>query len=159
MKSTCFAFTIIASAALACNQSQQQPATSRPASLNGSYRLLNSWQIKNGDTLNTTPPAGLETIKLFNDNHFAFFSHDLNKGKDSAATFGAGSGTYQLSGNEYKEHLQFCSYREWENRDFSFQLEIKQDTLIQKGIEKIDSLQVNHEIIEVYVKMPAAKTE
>lgn len=158
MKTTFLAASIAVCTALACNQ-PQQPAASKPPSLSGTYRLLNSWQIKNGDTLNTTPPANMETIKLFNDHHFAFFSHDLSKGKDSAASFGAGSGTYLLSGNEYKEHLQFCSYREWENRDFTFNLEIKQDTLIQKGIEKIDSLQVNHEIIEIYVKVPAAKTE
>ena len=66
--------------------------------------------------------------------------------------FDAGSGTYTLDGEAYSEHLAYCNYREWENRDFHFNLRVHNDTLIQTGIEKIDSLNINQEILEIYVK-------
>ncbi|MEE1946966.1 hypothetical protein VRU48_17715 [Pedobacter sp. KR3-3] len=94
-----------------------------------------------------------ETLKMFNGSHFSFFTHDLEKGKVKTPAFSAGAGTYSLSGNAYSEHLIYCSYRDWENTKFKFTLTLKNNTLIQKGIEKIDSLNVNHEIIEVYVKV------
>lgn len=91
-------------------------------------------------------------IKLFNDTHFAFLRHDLAKGKDSAtAIFTSGGGTYTLTGNDYTEQLEYCSYRPWEHSTFHFTLHRNGDTLIQKGIEKIDSLNVNHEIVETYL--------
>ncbi|TWV99211.1 hypothetical protein [Chitinophaga pinensis] len=48
-------------------------------------------------------------------------------------------GTYTLVGDKYSEHLEYCSYRGWENQDFSFKMEIRNDTIIQSGEEKIDS--------------------
>jgi hypothetical protein len=111
--------------------------------------------IKGKDTTITFPVEGQEMIKVLNDSHFAFFKHDLKHGTDSAtAVYDSGAGTYTLSGEIYTEHLDYCNYREWENKSFTFNLQVKQDTLIQKGIEKIDSLQVNQEIIEMYVRVP-----
>lgn len=121
--------------------------------LNGTWKLISSESITNGQSKKTYPVKDQEMIKMFNDTHFSFFKHDIHKGKTSEAVFDAGSGTYSLKGNVYKEHLAYCNYRDWENHDFIFDLTIKQDTIIQRGIEKIDSLNVNREIVEVYVRM------
>ena len=121
--------------------------------LNGTWKLVYSKMIKNGDTLNTYPVQGQEMIKMFNGSHFAFFKHDLLKGSDSSAIYESGAGTYELSGNKYAEHLQYCNYRDWEDRHFSFTLALSGDTLVQRGIEKIDSLNVDHEIVEAYIRV------
>ena len=121
--------------------------------LTGTWRLAFSKVIKDKDTLNTYPVEGQEMIKLFNGSHFAFFKHDVTKGTGPAATYESGAGTYVLSGNNYAEHLEYCNARGWEDKHFSFTLELHHDTLIQRGIEKIDSLKVNHEIVEAYIKV------
>jgi hypothetical protein len=65
-------------------------------------------------------------IKIINDTHFAFFQHDLKKGKDSSAVFVAGGGRYSLIGDRYTEHLEYCSDRNWEDNDFKFTISIAQ---------------------------------
>jgi hypothetical protein len=131
------------------------PATTTEKSpLSGTWKLVSAKSIQNTDTTVTAPVPGQETIKIFNDSYFAFFNHDLNHGADTvSAAFGAGSGTYTLVGDKYSEHLEYCSYRGWENQDFSFKMEIRNDTIIQSGEEKIDSLNVDHIIIETYVRV------
>jgi len=79
--------------------------------------------------------------------------HDLSKGKGQNAIYTAGGGTYSFKGNKYTEHLEYLNARDWEGRSFDFTVQFKHDTLVQKGIEKIDSLNVNHEIIETYVRL------
>jgi hypothetical protein len=91
-------------------------------------------------------------IKIYNETHFAFTQHDLNKGKIDTPSFSSGAGTYTLKGNDYTEHLQYCTARAWEGHDFSFKLTIHNDTLVQKGIERLDSLKINREIVETYVR-------
>lgn len=87
------------------------------------------------------------------DTHFAFLQHDLKKGEDSSAVFVAGGGRYSLTGTTYTEHLEYCSARNWEGNDFSFNISIKGDTLIQRGVEKIENLGVNRVNIEKYVRV------
>lgn len=138
---------------LCCNapKAPEQPVAEKP--LTGTWRLVSAKVITKGDTVSTFPVAGQEMIKMFNGTHFSFFKHDVNKGAGANAAFDAGAGRYTLSGEDYKEQLSYCSAREWENRDFSFKVTFHNDTLIQKGIEKIDSLNINQEIVEVYVKV------
>ncbi|GLU55305.1 hypothetical protein [Dyadobacter frigoris] len=121
-------------------------------SIAGTWTLVSSKVITKGDTVATFPVTGQEMIKIFNENTFAFFKHDLNGGKGEAAIFDSGAGTYELKDGNYSEHLAYCNYRDWENRDFKFKLRVQNDSLIQTGIEKIDSLNVNQEIVEVYVR-------
>lgn len=118
----------------------------------GTWKLVSSKVITGKDTILTFPIHNQEMIKIFNEDTFAFFKHDTNGGKGDSAVFDAGSGTYKLNGQDYSEHLEYCNYRGWENRDFSFKLRLRNDTLIQTGFEKIDSLNINQEIVEVYVK-------
>ena len=89
-----------------------------------------------------------------NDTHFAFLKHDLNKGKDTAtASFGSGGGSYTLTDSSYTEHLEYCNDRQWEGNDFTFTITIKNDTLIQSGIEKVEGAGINRLNIEKYVRM------
>ena len=92
-------------------------------------------------------------IKVINQTHFAFLNHDTNKGKDSLAVFGAGGGRYTLHGNSYKEHLEYCSDRSWEGHQFTFIIQITGDTLVQSGVEKIESEGINRTNIERYVRV------
>jgi hypothetical protein len=141
---------IIAVTSCAPKEKKVEQKTDQP--LIGTWHLISSKSITKGDTVVTTPPKEQEMVKIFNGTDFAFFTHDKQKGKVAKPVFDSGSGTYTLSGNNYSEHLAYCNYRDWENRDFKFTVQFKHDTLIQSGIEKIDSLKIDHEIIETYVK-------
>ena len=79
--------------------------------------------------------------------------HDLNKGKDSAAVFTSGGGTYSLDGISYIEHLEYCSDRNWEGTDFEFKVDIKNDTLVQSGVEVVESAGINRINIEKYSRI------
>ncbi|WP_217789139.1 hypothetical protein [Pinibacter aurantiacus] len=118
--------------------------------LDGTWQLVSALSITKQDTVVTFPVKNQQVIKMFNQSHFAFFKHDLSGGKDSTAVFGAGSGSYTLDGENYSEHLEYCNARGWENNDFHFTLTINSDTLIQRGVEKIDSLGVDRVIEEKY---------
>jgi hypothetical protein len=144
--------TILLSSLAACQSSTSTEAPAVPHhQLNGSWKLVSNQVISKGDTVNATPEKGQEMIKIFNDTHFAFFNHNATPA-DTPVNFTAGGGTYTLSGDEYTEHLTYCSARDWENRDFHFRLTFQHDTLVQRGTEKIDSLNIDQEIIEKYVK-------
>ncbi|HAY3543591.1 lipocalin-like domain-containing protein [Elizabethkingia anophelis] len=133
---------------------QQKESTTKADILDGTYRLVGSETVKGTDTIRTTiDPAKTEMIKMFNDSHFAFLNHDKSKGKDSLKSFSSGAGTYQLKGKEYTENLEYCSYREWEGRQFHFTLEKRTDTLIQTGEEDIPELGIKQKIKEVYIKV------
>ena len=119
----------------------------------GTWQLISGTLIEKGDTTVTDYTTKISFIKIINDTHFAFLQHDLNKGKDSSAVFGAGGGKYSLVDSLYKEQLEYCNAREWENNNFDFVITLKNDTLIQKGIEKIEKVGVNRINIEKYVRL------
>ena len=124
------------------------------APITGTWRLLTGTLIEKGDTTVTDYTTNKQFIKIINDTHFAFLSHDLNKGKDSAtALFSAGGGKYSIKDSIYTEHLEYCNDRQWENNDFTFTVSIKNDTLIQQGVEKIEGTNINRLNIERYVRM------
>ncbi len=119
----------------------------------GTWQLLTGTVIEKGDTLVTQYTKNVSFIKIINDTHFAFLQHDLNKGKDSASVFVSGGGSYSLVDSMYTEHLEYCTAREWEGNDFSFTVTIMNDTLIQSGVEKIESAGVNRVNIEKYIRV------
>jgi len=119
--------------------------------LSGTWKLITGTLIEKGKVTVTDYTTNLSFIKIINDSHFAFLQHDLNKGKDSSAVFVAGGGRYTLKDSLYTEHLEYCSARNWEGNDFGFTVTIKGDTLIQKGLEKIESEGVNRLNIEKYI--------
>ena len=144
----------IIAAALSCNVSADKKVTDNSAStIQGTWKLLSGTLIENNDTVVTDYTQDKSFIKVISATHFAFMGHDLTKGKDSAAFFSSGGGKYELNDSAYTEHLEYCNAREWEGNDFHFTVTIINDTLIQQGIEKIDSLNVNRLNIEKYIRL------
>ena len=148
------AFTVILTTLLSCGENSEDKAQdpAQPAIV-GTWKLLKGTLIEKGDTTVTDYTQKISFIKIINDTHFAFLQHDLNKGKDSTAVFVAGGGSYSLADSMYTEHLEYCNDRNWENNDFKFTIQIKDDTLIQSGVEKVESAGVNRLNIEQYVRL------
>lgn len=121
--------------------------------IQGTWQLVSGVTIEKGKSTFTDYKKDMKQIKIINGSHFAFFNHDLKMGKDPNPIFVAGGGTYTLKGDEYTEHLEYFINRDWENKTFKFKLAIKGDTLIQRGFEKDETLGVDHEIIEKYVRL------
>ncbi len=121
--------------------------------IQGSWKLLSGTLIENGDTTVTDYTKNISFIKIINASHFAFLQHDLSKGKDSASVFVAGGGPYTFTDSTYTEKLEYCSAREWEGNDFEFSISINGDTLVQRGIEKVEAAGVNRLNIEKYIRL------
>ena len=138
-----------------CKTKQPITTAAQPGlPIEGTWKLLTGVLIEKGDTTITDYTHKLSFIKIINADHFSFLNHDLNKGKDSAtAAFSAGGGSYTLKDSLYTEHLEYCNDRQWEGNDFSFTVTIQNDTLVQTGIEKVESAGVNRLNIEKYVRM------
>ncbi|TKK69397.1 hypothetical protein FC093_08765 [Ilyomonas limi] len=147
-------FVLMSTMMLSCqtNSTVQQPKQEVPL-ITGTWKLITGMLIEKGDTTITDYTKNTSFIKIINDTHFAFLQHDLTKGKDSAANFAAGGGSYSLNDSTYTEHLEYCSAREWEGNDFPFTIQIHNDTLVQSGIEKVESSGINRMNIETYVRV------
>jgi hypothetical protein len=139
---------------LACNAGPSAEMAKSTLPIEGTWQLITGTTIQGKDTTVTNYTTDKKFIKIINGSHFAFTGHDLTKGKDSsAAFFSSGAGTYTLADSNYTEHLQYCSDRQWEGNDFSFVITIQQDTLTQKGIEKIEKIGVDRLNIEKYARV------
>lgn len=121
--------------------------------IQGTWKLFSAILIEKGDTSITDYSKKVSFIKIINESHFAFLNHDLNHGKDSTASYSSGGGKYEIKGNKYIEHLEYCTDRAWEEHDFEFILEIKNDTLIQTGFEKVVEKGIDRLNIEKYVRL------
>ncbi|MHA4842683.1 hypothetical protein ACX0G7_00905 [Flavitalea antarctica] len=121
--------------------------------LKGTWKLFSGTLIEKGDTVTTDFTKNTSFIKIINDTHFAFLQHDLAKGKDSTASFSSGGGKYTLKDSVYTEFLEYCTAREWEGHDFKFNIQISNDTLIQRGVEIVESAGINRVNIEKYTRV------
>ena len=140
---------------VSCTETAQDAAKEQTRlPINGTWKLISGTTIEKSDTVVTDYTKNKSFIKIINDTHFAFLQHDLDKGKDSAAAvFVAGGGSYSLTDSTYAEHLEYCSAREWEGNDFTFTVTIQNDTLIQRGIEKVEAAGVDRINIEKYIRV------
>ena len=139
---------------MSCNTTTEKDSSKQSAiPIEGTWKLLSGTTIEKGDSTVTDYTKNVQFIKIINKTHFAFLNHDLNKGKDSAAVFSSGGGSYSLTDSSYTEHLEYCSDRQWEGNDFKFTVTINNDTLVQRGIEKIESIGVNRINIEKYIRI------
>ena len=118
-------------------------------SLKGTWKLLTGTLIEKGDTTITDYTKDLSFIKIINDSHFSFLQHDTRK---DSTNFSSGGGRYELKGNTYTEHLEYCSAKEWEGHDFTFTVTITNDTLIQTGVEKIEAQGIDRINTEKYIR-------
>jgi hypothetical protein len=140
--------TLVLLILVSCNS---QPSSSP---LKGTWQLLTGTVIENGDTTVTDYTNNKSFIKTINNTHFAFLGHDLGQSKDSAAIFFvAGGGKYTFTDSSYTEHLEYCNDRLWEHHDFTFTIHIHNDTLVQRGIEKVEGKGVNRLNIEKYARV------
>ena len=122
-------------------------------SLKGTWQLISATTITKGKSVTEDYRKNERMIKIINDTHFAFLKHSLRTKKDSSNHFDAGGGTYTLKGNQYTEHLEYYADKNWEGKTFHFTVGLKNDTLIQKGVEKVEKENINRLIIEKYVRL------
>jgi hypothetical protein len=148
--------SIICLLLLSCNDKDKSTIEGPPEEsipLQGTWQLLSETRIENGDTVFTPSSMAQSMIKIINQTHFAFLRHDLKQGKDSLQVFVAGGGTYRLNGNQYRENLEYCNFREWENHSFDFSVSLERDTLTQTGRENVEGAGVDRIIIEKYARV------
>lgn len=146
------AFVIVLSILLISCREKPKESTAKSLPLMGTWQLISGTLIEKGDTTVTYYTKDLSFIKVINHSHFAFLMHDVNPG-DSASVFGSGGGKYDLTDSTYTEHLEYCTDRQWEGHDFVFTVTIQGDTLIQRGVEKIESAGVDRLNIEKYFRV------
>ena len=136
---------------ISCNEkSENSQAVPTTTSILGTWKLLSGTLVEKGDTTITDYTKDRSFIKIINDTHFAFLQHDLRK--DSTSGFAAGGGRYSFDGTKYTEHLEYCNAKEWEGHEFTFTMTISGDTLIQSGVEKIESQGIDRINIEKYIR-------
>ena len=149
-----FVFIILTAILISCNADNKKQDTKQiSTSIEGTWKLISGTTIVKNDTTFTDYTKNQKMIKVINATHFAFLRHDLSNGKDSSAVYESGGGKYILKNDQYTEHLEYCNQREWEDHDFHFTVAVKNDTLIQQGIEKVEKAGVDRVIIEKYVKV------
>jgi hypothetical protein len=136
-----------------CNNPKANSDNKEHLHLEGTWQLISGTLVEKGDTTITDYTEGQQMIKIINATHFSFLNHDLNKGKDSTAMFVAGGGRYSLDGDHYTEYLDYCSDRAWEGHTFPFVISIQNDTLTQRGIEKVEDAGVERLNIEKYMRV------
>ena len=135
----------------ACTENpKKDPQIVGEVSLRGTWKLLTGTIIEKGDTIVTDYTKDRSFIKIINDSHFAFLSHALRK---DTTDFSAGGGGYSLIGNNYIEHLEYYTAKEWEGHDFTFMVTINGDTLIQSGVEQIEAQGINRINTEKYIRI------
>lgn len=140
----------------------QTPSTSAPGAaaaapadssstalpIQGTWRLITGTVITKGVPVVTDYTKGSSFIKIRNGSHFAFLKHDLNVAKDSSNHFDAGGGVYTLKGDQYTEHLDYYTDKQYEGQSYTFTVSFHGDTLVQQGMEGAD-----RENIERYVRL------
>lgn len=148
-----FSIILLAAIFASCAPTPNKEDVKSPAPLIGTWELISATTTEKDSTFSTFNPKN-KMIKIITPTHFAFFNHDLNMGKDTAtAAFTGGGGTYTLKDSLYTENLEYLNYREWEGHVFPFVVIIKNDTLTQEGVEKVESLGIERLIVEKYKRV------
>lgn len=147
-----FACIIAVICMASCSSPETKNETKAKLPIEGTWRLVTGTLIEKADTIVTEYTTSRSFIKVINATHFAFMGHDLNRGKDSLGFYSSGGGKYDLTDSVYTEHLEYCNDRQWEGNDFHFTITISNDTLVQQGVEKVESAGVERVNIEKYVR-------
>ena len=147
--------TLLAAAAVLVLSACDKPAATdkKENPIIGTWQLLSHTATTKGKTDTTDYTKNQKFIKVINETHFAFMGHSINTPKDSSNKFDAGGGAYTLNGDKYTEHLDFYKDKNWEGKAFEFTISFSGDTLIQKGIEKVEKENVDQVIIEKYLRV------
>jgi len=145
---------LLSAAALisACQQPEQKKE--EPANpIIGTWQLVAGATISSGKSEQTSYPKDQQMIKIINATHFAFLNHIQHTAKDSSNKFDGGGGAYTLKGDQYTEHLDYYKDKAWEGKTFNFTITFSGDTLIQKGLEKVEGTNIDRTIIEKYLRV------
>ena len=133
---------------------QQKKETAKILEAKPVNKIIGTWKmvyadIKENDSLQIKDLSKSEFVKIINESHFAFFNQDHT----DATLFYGGGGTYTLENDTYTEKLQFTSVDDVRNHEFPFTIEIKNDTLIQYGLEEIKEANIKRHIVEKYIRI------
>jgi hypothetical protein len=140
---------------ISCRENKTNDVTSGEADQNlieGSWKLVYA-EIRENDSLQIKDLGNTEFIKIINKSHFAFFNQELG----TSENFMAGGGTYEFDGINYTETLDFFATPDYRNHIFKFKAEIKGDSLIQQGHEKIEKADLDRYILEKYIRIQQTK--
>ncbi|GLQ17444.1 lipocalin-like domain-containing protein [Maritalea porphyrae] len=117
----------------------------------GEWRLVSAELTTKGSTTSIYDPKW-EFVKIFTQTHFAFltrlpedrapFSAEATDAEllRGAKSFNAGGGRYDLAGADYIEHIQYCSYPNYEGQSIAFKLTFVDGVLTQEGIYPLKRL-------------------
>ncbi|MEC3906682.1 hypothetical protein VOI54_06605 [Tamlana sp. 2201CG12-4] len=120
----------------------------QPDKIIGTWKMVHAEVLEN-DSLKIKDLSQTRFIKIINDTHFAFFNQQ-NNGNEK---FYGGGGTYTFDGSNYTETLNFTSVESMKDHEFSFKIHIKEDSLIQTGLEHVKEAGINREITEKYIRI------
>ena len=129
------------------NCHQQVPSVTNSL-IEGTWKMVAA-EIMENDSIQTKDLSNTTFIKIINKTHFSFFNQENSGSKN----FYSGAGTYTLKGDNYTETLNFTSVEAIKNHEFSFNIKLSHDTLIQSGIEKVPAAGINRTITEKYIKL------
>lgn len=116
--------------------------------IEGTWKMVYA-DTRQNDSIQVKNLENTRFIKIINKSHFAFF----NQEQGTSDNFFAGGGTYTLRENEYTETLEFVGATDIRGHVFKFNVEIKGDSLIQQGHEKVEKAQIDRYILEKYIRI------
>ena len=144
-----FSILIVATVLISCNCKENITATTiSEKSIEGTWKLFYG-SIEQKDSLNIRDVSKSDFIKIINNSHFAFF----NQVEGSSENFYGGAGTYTLIGDKYEESLNYIGNTDIRGHKFPFTIELKGDTLIQYGHEKLEAANIDRFIVEKYYRI------
>lgn len=115
----------------------------------GTWRLV-SGTSKTADSTYDYSRMGYDGMKMICDRHFMFVGRYVQNG-DTAYNYGGG--TFTLEGNNYTEVLRYFPVKSMVGDTLSYDVQVRNDTLIQKGPKKTGKYKdVTWELYEVYTK-------
>jgi len=142
-------FTLVLLSSCSENKREEIKTTSAEKSpIEGSWKLVYA-DITENDSVQVKDLNNNDFIKIINKTHFAFFNQD----RGTSENYVAGAGTYKFDGEDYIETLDFIPTVEYRNHVFPFKVEIKGDSLIQHGHEKIEEANLDRYILEKYIRI------
>ena len=127
---------------------EMEPVKQEVSSLVGTWKMTYA-EIRENDSVQVKNLDSTDFIKIINKSHFAFFNQD----RGTTENFTAGAGTYTFDGSKYVESLDFINFVDYRGHSFSFDVEIKGDSLIQQGYEKIEASGIDRYILEKYIRI------
>ena len=96
--------------------------------INGTYKIVSEEIIRNGESTFNIKNEKNSSLKTWSDKYFMFVSSSV-VGNQLSSTFGGG--TYELSGNEYTENIEYHVAPNYRGISLKLILEMKDDTVIQ----------------------------